>query len=539
MAKPKFVTPVIHVGQDDYTQEAEYFTPDYEYYQSDDDALDQEILEGQPLFKANGKLNGKYRNAVFILDAGFPWFLNDRVMEQLPANQILMQSNLNLSETTRSLLKLKGAFEFNPHDPQRLIGDIQRFFYYDPDGYRFSPQAWHYNWDQIQSVSQRGNVYHQINLKPTDDWQLIMSPMDSFYLPLKMANKVALEYHLGPENELALKLIQIDADTKEVLRSSFISGNELQTSIDVIGTERPTFFQVLLYARGKGQLEVGNLHVRRARGPYGEMMPNDWVISDQKQHGSTGVYFDAGDMKPPLNVYFAGYRTKEGYEGRRMMQNFGAPFLLISDWRLEGGAFYMGDTEFEQQIVNIIKQTLQKLNFKDSDLILSGMSMGTFGAMYYGSRLNPAGIVLGKPLAELGTIAQNGRVKRPNDFRTGEDMQLYYEPDLSDQSSHDLDQRYWHNLEQGELSNTTLAIAYMLQDDYNKDAYQGIRDRFIGLNPNGKLLAKGFEGRHNDQTGPIVEWFQRQYWYLLSQFGRKQPRKPQTTNLKKKQRRGS
>ncbi|USS87765.1 accessory Sec system protein Asp2 [Fructilactobacillus hinvesii] len=540
MAKPKFVTPVIHVGQADYSQAATYFTPDYEYYHSVDKSLDQEPQKGQPFFKSNGKLNGKFRNAVFILDAGFPWFDNHHVMDQLPANQLLVQQDLDLPAKTRDLLDLKGAFEYDPTVPDRLISDIQHFFYYDPDGYRFSPRAWHFNWDKLRSVSQRGNIYHELELKPTDDWQLITMPMDSFYLPMKMANKVALEYHTDPENEIALKLTQIDANTQQVIQSKFVSGDELQESIDVIGNERVSFFQALIYARGEGKLQIGNLHVRRARGPYGEMMPSDEVISDKKLHGSVGVYFDAGDMKPPLNVYFAGYRTKEGYEGRRMMQNYGAPFLLISDWRLEGGAFYMGDQAFEQRIVDIIKETLQRLHFKSSELILSGMSMGTFGALYYGARLNPVGIVLGKPLAELGTIAQNGRVKRPNDFRTSEDMQLYYESDLSDAASHKLDQRYWKNLEQGHLSNTTLAIAYMLQDDYNKDAYQGIRDRFIELNPTGKLLAKGFEGRHNDQTGPIVDWFQRQYWYLLTQFDRKQPHKPKKKTLKKKhQRKGS
>ena len=26
-------------------------------------------------------------------------------------------------------------------------------------------------------------------------------------------------------------------------------------------------------------------------------------------------YFNPGDMKPPLNVYFSGYRPAEGFEG--------------------------------------------------------------------------------------------------------------------------------------------------------------------------------------------------------------------------------
>ncbi|USS84994.1 accessory Sec system protein Asp2 [Fructilactobacillus myrtifloralis] len=534
MARPKFVTAVIHIGNADYTAAAQYLTDDYQYYHSDSVAPDQTPLPDQPLLKENGKLNPKYRNAVFILDAGFPWLDDPAVLSQLPANQILLTEQLELSPAASSILALKGAFVTDRQTPEELMKEIQHFFYFDPDGYRFDPRAWHFNWEALNSIQLRGNVYHDLELKPTDTWQLITAPHDSFFLPAKMADKVSLDYQIEDGAELGLKLTQTNAQTKQVIKTIFLTGDQLEHSLDVIGNEVPSFFQALLYGKGQGHVQVGDLHVRRSRGPYGEMMPNDVVLQDQALHGNVGIYFDAGDLKPPLNVYFAGYRTKEGYEGRRMMENFGAPFLLISDWRLEGGAFYLGDEEFEAQIVSIIQEKLHALDFKPSDLILAGMSMGTFGALYYGARLNPAGIVLGKPLAELGTIAQNGRVKRPNDFRTSEDMQLYFEPDLSDTSSHDLDQRFWKNLENGHLQNTTLAIAYMFQDDYNRDAYQGIRQRFVQLNPTGKLLAKGFEGRHNDQTLPIVTWFQRQYWYLLSQFGRKKPQKVKQAGMKQK-----
>ncbi|USS88647.1 accessory Sec system protein Asp2 [Fructilactobacillus cliffordii] len=534
MANSKIVTPVIHIGTNDFTTAAHYLTDDYLYLHSTSSKLGQQLIDKYPLFKDNDRLNGKYRNAVFILDVGFPWLNDVTVLRELPSNQILVNRQLEFEQESQNLLAMKGAFYYDYSTPEPLIKDIQHFFYFDPDGYRFNPQAWHFNLQHLVTVHQRGNVYHELEIKPTDDWQLVASPMDSFFLPEKMADKVSIDYQVEDGAELALKITQVDANTKQVIKTVFATGSDLETSFEVLGNEQHSFFQVLLYAKGHGKVQIGDLHIRRSRGPYGEMMPNDLVLKDQKMHGNVGVYFDAGDLKPPLNVYFAGYRTKEGYEGRRMMENFGAPFLLISDWRLEGGAFYLGDVDFENQIVKIIQDKLRELHFQESDLILAGMSMGTFGAMYYGARLNPTGIVLGKPLAELGTIAQNGRVRRPNDFRTSEDMQLYFEPDLSESASQDLDQRYWKNLENGQLQNTTLAIAYMFQDDYNRDAYQGIRTRFAKLNPTGKLLAKGFEGRHNDQTGPIVAWFQRQYWYLLSTFGRKPVRKPHKKARKQK-----
>ncbi|WP_395319892.1 accessory Sec system protein Asp2 [Fructilactobacillus frigidiflavus] len=534
MAKPKIVTPVLHFSDQDWSKEANYFTDDYQYYQADTDDLHQEFVTKKPLFKANGKLNSAYRNAVFILDQAFPWFNDLEILKQLPANELLVSKTVPLSAESKHLLELKGAFFFDQETtPHQLISDIQHYFYYDPDGYRLDPRAWQINHKKIESVSRRGEIYQAVELKPSDDWELLMTNDNATYLPAKMSNKVSLDYQTGPDNELGIKIRQIDAQTHAVIQTVFLQGEELEQSFSIDSDEKATFFQVLIYGKGKGSVKVGTLHIRRSRGPYGEMMPNDQVLNDQALHSNVGIYFDAGDLKPPLNVYFAGYRTKEGYEARRMMQNFGAPFLLISDWRLEGGAFYLGDEAFEQQIVQTIKDTLKKLHFKENDLILAGMSMGTFGAMYYGAKLNPKGIVVGKPLAEVGTIAQNGRVKRPDDFRTSEDMQLYFEDDLSEASSQKLDQRFWQNFENGTLSETTMAVAYMLQDDYNKDAYKGLRQRFPALNPTGKLLAKGFEGRHNDQTGPIVAWFQRNYWHLLEPYGRKRPYKPKERGKKK------
>ena len=100
-------------------------------------------------------------------------------------------------------------------------------------------------------------------------------------------------------------------------------------------------------------------------------------------------------MKPPLNVYFSGYKTQEGFEGFNMMRKMGAPFLLVAESRLEGGAFYLGDDEYEKFITTGIQDCLNQLGFDRSQLILSGLSMGTFGALYNGCKLQPHAIIIG------------------------------------------------------------------------------------------------------------------------------------------------
>ena len=81
-------------------------------------------------------------------------------------------------------------------------------------------------------------------------------------------------------------------------------------------------------------------------------------------------------------MYFSGYRP-EGFEGYFMMNKMNAPFILIGDPRLEGGSFYLGSETFEQGIINVIQKALDFLDFKHDELILSGLSMGSFGALYY------------------------------------------------------------------------------------------------------------------------------------------------------------
>ncbi len=44
------------------------------------------------------------------------------------------------------------------------------------------------------------------------------------------------------------------------------------------------------------------------------------------------------------------------------------------------------------------------MQFKKSDVIISGMSMGTFGSLYFGSKLSPRTLILAKPLTELESL---------------------------------------------------------------------------------------------------------------------------------------
>lgn len=80
-----------------------------------------------------------------------------------------------------------------------------------------------------------------------------------------------------------------------------------------------------LLAKGQGKLRITNLHDRHSRKSYGVFFPGGerYVTSKREE---LFMYFDPGDMKPPLNVYFSGWKKQESFEGYNMMKKMGAPF---------------------------------------------------------------------------------------------------------------------------------------------------------------------------------------------------------------------
>ena len=331
-----------------------------------------------------------------------------------------------------------------------------------------------------------------------------------------------LEYEKDPSVNIQLKIEQFQAGSVSTVQNRWIFNEEDLKSVISIENKKmdgPIFASLL--AKGQGKLRITNLHDRHSRKSYGVFFPGGerYVTSKREE---LFMYFDPGDMKPPLNVYFSGYKTQEGFEGFYMMRNMGAPFLLISEARLEGGAFYLGDKEYEDYIVSGVEDCLNQLGFDRSQLILSGLSMGTFGALYNGCKLRPHAILLGKPLASLGDIAHNERISRPGGFPTSLDVLTKNYGGMSDRSIDALNHRFWDLFDQTDWSQTKFIISYMLEDDYDMTAYDRLISHIddVGV----EIIGKGIHGRHNDDTYSIVAWFKNQYDDILkSDFNRGEP----------------
>lgn len=323
----------------------------------------------------------------------------------------------------------------------------------------------------------------------------------------------------GCEVELVVQLIQSGTPDVIAAQKSY-SEAELAEPI-VFSHPTSGYLSCSIFARGRGLVKVGPVHYRHSRRGAGHFLPGGKRIVDSRRE-ELFYYFHPGDLKPPLNIYFAGYRPAEGFEGYFMMAGLGHPFLLITDPRLEGGRFYLGSDELEGQLRDVIRELIDTLGFRDEDVIFSGLSMGSFGALYYGSQFGALAIIAGKPIIDLGYVAERGRLVRPKDFLTIFDVVNFWDrPDgegnttTVDAFTRGLIERW--NGEPG-FGDTKILMSYMEQDDYDDEAYYTLLGSQTGKPTT--VIARGYQGRHNDDSASIVTWFVNQYTRIIDEYQR-------------------
>ncbi|HEM3182164.1 accessory Sec system protein Asp2 [Streptococcus suis] len=321
-----------------------------------------------------------------------------------------------------------------------------------------------------------------------------------------------LEHETSSECSLQMSVRLIpDGATDHIVKEWKIEGEELRNQV-VIDAEISGYLFISILAKGSGRVEIGDLHYRFSRNGLGEfILGGERIVDENLQEVFT--YFEPADFKPPLCVYFSGFRTAEGFEGFWMMKSMKTPFMLICDPRLDGGAFYLGSKELEDKIQQKIQDKLDFLGFDSSQLILSGMSMGTFGASYYGAKLKPHGIVVSKPLLSLGDMALAEHLNRPGGFPTSLDLLHSNYHSMDTEAAEKLNNRFWDLMEPNVYESTKFAVAYMKEDDYDSTAFEKLvrTSRETGA----RILGRGYSGRHLDGSDVTSSWFIKQYRDML------------------------
>ena len=417
------------------------------------------------------------------------------------------------------LLKKRCAQAIDFSDPQQLVNDLSTSLFGGGYGDKLFPST-----IQIRS-SFRGTISYQgfdnVNLEGNfgDSFQQIAYWPDNFIVYKNFPIELWLEFEKQGNCEFRFVIRKIwSGGVDDFFEEKIYNESELKRAIVVDNEEIDIFLSVSIEARGSGSLKLGNLHQRWSRRQFGKFFLGGNILHD-KIRDEINYFFYPGDFKPPLAVYFAGYRPAEGFEGYFMMKNLGCPFLLFSDPRLEGGAFYLGSEELENKIKETIQYYLDYLGLTSKDLILSGLSMGTFPSLYYGAAFEPRAVIVGKPLANIGTIARRGRLEAPGVFNTSFDVLKHQTGGVSYQHMDDLDQRFWNTFKKADFTQTTFGLSYMKDEDMDSRAYDQLVEHLCYTGA--KILSKGTSGRHNDDTATNVAWFLHFYSMVLgSEFGR-------------------
>ena len=82
-----------------------------------------------------------------------------------------------------------------------------------------------------------------------------------------------------------------------------------------------------------------------------------------------------------------------------------------------------------------------------------------------------------------------------------------------------MNDRFWEKFDAANWEHSKFAVAYMIEDDYDSDAYNTLISHLASSGV--QVYGKGLHGRHNDNSGGIVNWFASQYKKILREdFGR-------------------
>ncbi len=305
------------------------------------------------------------------------------------------------------------------------------------------------------------------------------------------------------------------------------AGNERMEQLEADNPSEPVVIPAERYGRnlaitlqlkGSGKLVMGPLHLRE-KIPNGAAFLAGSLRRVDANREELFSYFNPMDRKAPLTVYFSDRRSQEGFDGVELMWEKRMPFLLLLDPRCGGGCSFLGSAEYEEIVEQRIRGAMEQLELPPDQVIMIGSSLGATAALYYGALIHPGAMVLGRPVVNLGTVAELERIRRPGGFPASLDLLQKLTGHVNEASAGELNQRIWKRIDEGDFAGTEMAIGYMEEDDYDPKAYLEILHHLRGQQC--LIYGKSFSGRHNDSQEQVLEWLRLQYDRLLEErYGR-------------------
>lgn len=433
---------------------------------------------------------------------------------------ILPEIKDKLNDAGKYFLKCQVAEDIK-EDPQTLIDHLKTRYFFQQFGLRFFPQNIILNQEVVKEYSFQDSAHMQVRIYSPDKWSTIGTYKYKLGLIHDHITKLWLEAQ--KENiDLRLKLFirnpATDGDPTEVKTINICdSKNEAEVPVPVSNINKN--MTVVLQAKGNGNLVIGVLHSRWSREGRGSIVTGGKRIVDLNRFEDIAYYFNPGDLKPPLNIYFSGANWSEAFQGLGLFRRVGAPALLFTDLRLEAGQYFDSpDHYMMEQIVKVIKETMEELHFDNSQIIVNGSSMGSYAALKIGAKLGAYMINVSKPIGSVGFVAGRTRLQRPDNYEAALDVAKRL-TDSNRISLEELNDEFWDEFNSSDLSNTRVFVAYKENDDYD-NAINKLKQSPAIQNA-AQFSFKGFPGRHIDGNDDI-EWFTSRIKQVLKDdFGRK------------------
>ncbi len=313
-----------------------------------------------------------------------------------------------------------------------------------------------------------------------------------------------------------LYLQEIDAAGNET--TEWLEADNLMEPVVIpVGRARRRL-AITLQLKGSGEITLGPIHLRE-RIPNGAAFLAGSLRRTDAYREELFSYFNPMDRKAPLTVYFSGRRPQEGFDGVDLMWEKRMPFLLLADPRCGGGCSCLGSAEYEEVVEQRVRGAMEQLELPLEQVIMIGSSLGATAALYYGALIHPGAMVLGRPVVNLGTVAERERIRRPGGFPASLDILQKLTGHVNEASAGELDRRIWSRIDGGDFAGTEMVIGYMEEDDYDPKAYMELLHHLRGQQC--LIYGKGFSGRHNDNQEQVMDWLRLQYDRLLEErYGR-------------------
>lgn len=374
----------------------------------------------------------------------------------------------NITPEFQAVLDERRAFRLPDQTPSAVAARILTDFQFEQIGFptRFSETQFVPMPPQGTHFERQGRFSAQFHGDFGPKWQQI-GVLKTFATDFSATaeNVVWLDYEQSGTAEVQLQFV-FYRDGQIQTRQT-ITGEALRQLTTVGGLQDYQDYQILVAARGRGELDLHVLHQRRSRHGFGVLMPgDDWQLTAENEEILS--YFNPGDRKAPLIVNFSGIRLHvDGFEMRGPLRELGTPHLLFADMRTQGGAFQIGTERYEATIIATIRRAMATLDLKPEDVILTGYSMGSFPAMYYAADIKPHAVVAAKPIVNLGTLTASSDFPHGYNQDWTLDVRRYLAGRMSPDDTAPLNRIFWEHIQNVDWGKIQVALLSMTDDEYD------------------------------------------------------------------------